>query len=83
MSREKGKNNVNLTHLSTSLHGTSDLQHVHELLVSDLYKEKHATFESSLFLCFSLDRDVLTWEFNPVWWLSAGRGNSALETGLG
>lgn len=50
---------MNFIHLSTSVHCTSDVHHVHILLFSDLHKEKHTAFEFSLFLHFTLDRIVL------------------------
>ena len=56
----------NKFHLSTSLYCTSNVQRVHILLFSDLYKEKHATFEFNPFLHFNPDRDVLLQELNTV-----------------
>lgn len=32
------------------------------VLFSDLYKEKHATFEFNLFLHFNLERNILVWD---------------------
>lgn len=43
---------MNCMHLPTSVRCTSDVQHVHILLFSDLHKEKHVAFEFSLFLHF-------------------------------
>lgn len=53
---------MNCMHLPTSVRCTSDVQHVHILLFSDLHKEKHVAFEFSLFLHFPLDRIILVWD---------------------